>query len=87
MKVYALKKLITGHLINAQFSGLTLVALKEGKAESEAVKIEHKGSFMFIDKNTPVLSKSPWFDDKYGREQYRLNYYLWQPTIQEQMEL
>ena len=86
MKVYKIKKLILGALVNPKLKGKFLIAVPV-KLVSSGVKVTHNNLEMTIKPNKKILD-SREFIDKYDRgSTYTLNYYEWKPEEKKQKEL
>jgi hypothetical protein len=74
--IYAPKSLVEGYKIGVKYSGKTMVAVPQKKAEAGCI-------IAFGNKIMRTVGKEPLerisFTDKYGRGSYFLYYYEWIP--------
>ncbi len=79
MKVYKIKKLIPGSLVDPGFKGKTLIAIPD--VLERPVVVKHENGEMVVDSEQPL--KELKFPDRFGRnKEYVLRYYEWRPTEQ-----
>ena len=84
MKAYEAKTLIDGYKLGAMFGGHRFVAVPErvieaNKKNGNATMVLHGGTYMMVNRNTTLMAQNI-FEDKYGRGEYVMFYYLWQPV-------
>jgi hypothetical protein len=80
MGTYRIKKLIEGYKVKIEFAGKQMVAVPGQKFTNGKIYIEHKNGFMKVWKDQSLCVNT--FNDRYGRGQYTLYYYIWEPTQQ-----
>ena len=73
---YNVRKLFDGHVIGKE--GL-YVAVPD-KLKNDKIKVSYDGQFMLIE-NWHKAEAYRKFDDKWGRGNYTLGYFKWEPII------
>jgi hypothetical protein len=78
MKFYRLEKLINGYKVDPRFKGKLLVAFKEDYLKNGVI-VFFDGKRMEFNKDDEPLATSTPFEDKFGRGDYKLVYFEWEP--------
>jgi len=83
MKTYKAKALIPGYKLGLDPTKYYVgVPSKYFLKEKSIVYVIYKDNQMFLQGDTPVL-KQETFKDRYGREEYTLNYYEYVPELKQ----
>jgi hypothetical protein len=78
-ETYNAKTLIEGFKLGKEFTGKTLIAIPATKTLiGNKLIIIHKDQTMTLDLTQAPLTKNT-FQDKFGRAEYELFYYEWNP--------